>query len=70
MTKWQERSQAKIYKKRRGLEAQGSTSADASALVEWALRTARNNAPPERNSDEFLRELDRQLAACDRLVKR
>jgi hypothetical protein len=70
MMNWQERSKAKMDRKRAGLEAKGYSSEEASGLVEWAFRTAQISSPPEKSSDEFLRELDRKLAACDRLVKR
>jgi hypothetical protein len=70
MTNWQERSKAKMDRKRSALEARGYAPAEANGLVEWALRMAQGSTPPEKNVDEFLRELDRKLAACDRLVKR
>jgi hypothetical protein len=70
MTNWEERSKAKMDRKHRSLEAKGYAPGEADGLVEWALRSARGSSPPEKNSDEFLRELDRQLAVCDRFAKR
>jgi hypothetical protein len=70
MINWQERSKAKMDRKRSALEAKGYAPGEANGLVDWAFRMAQGSAPPEKNSDEFLRELDRKLATCDRLVKR
>jgi hypothetical protein len=57
-------------RKRSALEAKGYSAAEADGLVGWAFRVAQGSTPPEKNADAFLRELDRKLAACDRLVKR